>query len=258
MRRIQQCTTASLFLMTLSAAVETWFSNKASDDYFHSSQELLVTIFPIAMGNLELLANHYFPVFWGLITSTVLQLPLWSIFAVAAIYFSYLLMTDPPEMKKYGKDFENLEMWSRSAFPDNDTYLDRKDFTNRSRNDDSLHTANVKLELLSPQLIVEDNAQKAEDRADIMNTSISEIIPEAYEKSEFNDPRGDVRSAYVEPEIWEPSPSLYSDAEDTPNTQRAYKDEIDEFDEFCDYLEYTENNFFEEEYASQKILKINK
>ena len=135
--------TGSLFLMTLSAAAETWFSSKTGHGLVLSSHELLETLFPTALENIELSAKAYFPIFWGLATSTILQLPLWSIFAIATIYFSYLLMTDTSEIKRYGKDFNNLEMWSRLAHGDSALYLDRRQIHGKSVTDETIHTDNV-------------------------------------------------------------------------------------------------------------------
>ena len=161
MRRIQQYMTGSLFLMTLSAAAETWFSSKTGHGLVLSSHELLETLFPTALENIELSAKEYFPIFWGLATSTILQLPLWSIFAIATIYFSYLLMTDTSEIKRYGKDFENLEMWSRLAHGDSDLYVDRHQIHGKSVTDESIHTDNVKPALSTLDLLLDDEAIKS-------------------------------------------------------------------------------------------------
>mgnify|MGYP004366634963 CR=1 FL=1 len=97
--------------MTLSAAAETWFAGVSSNQsLFLPSYDLLKILMPTAINRFELVGLEYFPMFWGLLTSTVLQLPLWSIFAVTSVGYSYLLLSDPTEIKRYGKNFENLEI----------------------------------------------------------------------------------------------------------------------------------------------------
>ena len=255
MRRIQQYMTGSLFLMTLSAAAETWFSSKTGHGLILSSHELLETLFPTALENIELSAKEYFPIFWGLATSTILQLPLWSIFAIATIYFSYLLMTDTSQMRRYGKDFENLEMWSRLAHGDSDLYVDRHQIHGKSVTDESIHTDNVKPALSTLDLLLDDEASEAEDIETIIDNSISNIVSEDYEQQDQNRSQKELRSAYVTPEIWEPIPYTDNKIVNKIDNQTDAKDEIDEFDDFCEFLKYTEANFDEEEFNTLKILK---
>jgi len=255
MRRIQQYMTGSLFLMTLSAAAETWFSSKTGHGLVLSSHELLETLFPTALENIELSAKEYFPIFWGLATSTILQLPLWSIFAIATIYFSYLLMTDTSEIKRYGKDFENLEMWSRLAHGDSGLYLDRRQIHGKSVTDESIHTDNVKPALSTLDQLLDDEAGEAEDIETIFDNSISDIISEDDEQQDQNRSQKELRSAYVTPEIWEPIPYTDNEIVNKIDNQTDAKDEIDEFDEFCEFLNYTEAQFDEEEFNKTQILE---
>ena len=255
MRRIQQYMTGSLFLMTLSAAAETWFSSKTGHGLVLSSHELLETLFPTALENIELSAKEYFPIFWGLATSTILQLPLWSIFAIATIYFSYLLMTDTSEIKRYGKDFENLEMWSRLAHGDSGLYLDRRQIHGKSVTDESIHTDNVKPALSTLDLLLDDEVGEAEDLETIIDNSISDIISEDDEQQDQNRSQKELRSAYVTPEIWEPIPYTDNEIVNKIDNQTDAKDEIDEFDEFCEFLNYTEAQFDEEEFNKTQILE---
>ena len=255
MRRIQHYMTGSLFLMTLSAAAETWFSSKTGHGLVFSSHELLETLFPIALENIELSAKEYFPIFWGLATSTILQLPLWSIFAIATIYFSYLLMTDTSEIKRYGKDFENLEMWSRLAHGDSDLYVDRRQIHGKSVTDESIHTDNVKPALSTLDLLLDDEASEAEDIETIIDNSISNIISEDDEQQDQNRSQKELRSAYVTPEIWDPIPYTDNQIVNKIDNQKDIKDEIDEFDDFCEFLNYTEAQFDEEEFNKLKILE---
>ena len=255
MRRIQQYMTGSLFLMTLSAAAETWFSSKTGHGLVLSSHELLETLFPTALENIELSAKEYFPIFWGLATSTILQLPLWSIFAIATIYFSYLLMTDTSEIKRYGKDFENLEMWSRLAHGDSALYLDRRQIHGKSVTDESIHTDNVKPALSTLDLLLDDEASEAEDIETIIDNSISNIISEDDEQQDQNRSQKELRSAYVTPEIWDPIPYTDNQIVNKIDNQKDIKDEIDEFDDFCEFLNYTEAQFDEEEFNKLKILE---
>jgi hypothetical protein len=255
MRRIQQYMTGSLFLMTLSAAAETWFSSKTGHGLVLSSHELLETLFPTALENIELSAKEYFPIFWGLATSTILQLPLWSIFAIATIYFSYLLMTDTSEIKRYGKDFENLEMWSRLAHGDSGLYLDRRQIHGKSVTDESIHTDNVKPALSTLDQLLDDEAGEAEDIETIIDNSISDIISEDDEQQDQNKSQKELRSAYVTPEIWEPIPYTDNEIVNKIDNQTDAKDEIDEFDEFCEFLNYTEAQFDEEEFNKTQILE---
>ena len=255
MRRIQQYMTGSLFLMTLSAAAETWFSSKTGHGLVLSSHELLETLFPTALENIELSAKEYFPIFWGLATSTILQLPLWSIFAITTIYFSYLLMTDTSEIKRYGKDFNNLEMWSRLAHGDSGLYLDRRQIHGKSVTDESIHTDNVKPALSTLDLLLDDEAGEAEDLGTIIDNSISDIISEDDEQQDQSRSQKELRSAYVNPEIWEPIPYTDNEIVNKHGNQTADKDEIDEFDDFCEFLNYTEAQFDEEEFNKAQILE---
>jgi len=247
--------TGSLFLMTLSAAAETWFSSKTGHGLVLSSHELLETLFPTALENIELSAKEYFPIFWGLATSTILQLPLWSIFAIATIYFSYLLMTDTSEIKRYGKDFENLEMWSRLAHGDSGLYLDRRQIHGKSVTDESIHTDNVKPALSALDLLLDDEVGEAEDLETIIDNSISEIISEDDEQQDQNRSQKELRSAYFTPEIWEPIPYTDNEIVNKLDNQTDAKDEIDEFDDFCEFLNYTEAQFDEEEFNKAQILE---
>ena len=247
--------TGSLFLMTLSAAAETWFSSKTGHGLVLSSHELLETLFPTALENIELSAKEYFPIFWGLATSTILQLPLWSIFAIATIYFSYLLMTDTSEIKRYGKDFENLEMWSRLAHGDSGLYLDRRQIHGKSVTDESIHTDNVKPALSALDLLLDDEVGEAEDLETIIDNSISDIISEDDEQLGQNRSQKELRSAYVNPEIWEPIPYTDNEIVNKLDNQTDAKDEIDEFDDFCEFLNYTEAQFDEEEFNKAQILE---
>ena len=189
MRHIQKYTTGSLFLMTLSAAAETWFSSKTHHGLFLSSHELLKTLFPTATEKLELSGNENFPIFWGLAASTILQFPLWSIFAISTIYFSYLLLTDSSDTQRYGKDFENLQMWSKLNFEDSGLYLDRRHSDEHPLKDESIQVANSKLELSSHQTILDDEAVESEDLGTIINNSISEITCEDDEEHYQNGSR---------------------------------------------------------------------
>jgi hypothetical protein len=255
MRRIQQYMTGSLFLMTLSAAAETWFSSKTGHGLVLSSHELLESLFPTALENIELSAKEYFPIFWGLATSTILQLPLWSIFAIATIYFSYLLMTDTSEIKRYGKDFNNLEMWSRLAHGDSALYLDRRQIHGKNVTDKSIHTDNVKPALSTLDLLLDDEAGEAEDLGTIIDNSLSDIISEDDEQLDQSRSQKELRSAYVNPEIWEPISYTDNEIVNKHGNQTADKDEIDEFDDFCEFLNYTEAQFDEEEFNKAQILE---
>ena len=241
--------------MTLSAAAETWFSSKTGHGLVLSSHELLETLFPTALENIELSAKEYFPIFWGLATSTILQLPLWSIFAIATIYFSYLLMTDTSEIKRYGKDFENLEMWSRLAQGDSGLYLDRRQTHGESVTDERIHADNVKPELSTLDLSLDDEAGEAEDLETIIDNSISDIISGDDEQKNQNRSQKELRSAYVTPEIWEPIPYTDNEIVNKLDNQTNAKDEIDEFDDFCEFLNYTEAQFDEEEFNIVQILE---
>ena len=259
MRRIQRCTTGSLFLMTLSAAAEAWFASKTSHGLYLSSHELLRTLFPTAIQHVDVLGNEYFPIFWALITSTILLLPLWSIFAIFSLYFSYLLMTDSSELKRYGKDFENLEMWSRLAHQDSALYLDRDQIDDTSLKDESIDTVTDKLEFSASNLLLDHEADEVEDLKKIIDNSISTIIAADDEEYDENRPQRELKSAHVDPEIWEPIPFIDNDTLNRLDNQTAYKDEIDEFDEFCEFLTNTETEFDEEEFYKIELLeKINK
>lgn len=258
MRHIQKYTTGSLFLMTLSAAAETWFSSKTHHGPFLSSHELLRTLFPTAMENIELLGNENFPILWGLAASSILQLPLWSIFAISAIYFSYLLVTDTAETQSYGKDFENLQMWSKLNFEDSALYLDRRHSDDQNLEDKNIHVENSKLELFSNQLILDDGEAETEDLGTIINNSISEIICEDDDEHSKNGSRKELRSAYVDPKISEPIPSTNNDHVNDPNNKKHYKDEIDEFDDFCDFLNFMETQFDQEKFDRSRLHKNKK
>ncbi len=258
MRHIQKYTTGSLFLMTLSAAAETWFLSKTHHGLFPSSLELMKTLFPTAMENIELFGNDNFPILWGLAASTILQFPLWSIFAISAVYFSYLLLTDSSETQMYGKDFENLQMWSKLNFEDSALYLDRRPSDDKNLEDQKAHVVNSKLEIFSHQLILDDEAAEKEDLATIINNSISEIICEDDEEHDQTESRNNLGSAYVDPKISEPVPSTDNEHLDGANNQNYYKDEIDEFDDFCAYLNYMGTQFDEEELDKLRLFKNKK
>ena len=258
MRRIQQYTTASLLLMTLSAGAETWFSTKTNQDFFISSHELLKSLIPTAMENIEMLGNEYFPLFWSLTASTILQLPLWSIFALTSIYFSYLLMKDSSRMKRYGKDFENLEMWSRLAHEDSALYFDKLESHDKTLNDESIDNAPFRSEISSPDLLLNHDPGEAEDPATIIDNSIFEIISDDDEVNNQIGSRQELSKTCVDPDISRPIPASDSEIINRSDTKNAQKDEIDEFDEFCEFLNNMEENFMAENFYKTQSLEETK
>ena len=258
MRNVQKYATGSLFMMTLSAAAEVWFSNKTNNEFFLTSHSLLGKIFPIPMAKIELFCTENIPIIWGIATTTILQFPLWSIFAISAIYFSYLLLTDTSELDTYGKDFENLQMWSKSNLEDSALFLDKHKIDEQGIENESVQTANTKLALLSHELILDDDIAEEEDLEKIINNSISEISTEDVEESEPTGSQKELRSAYVDPELSE----LNSTTDNVPindlDKEKTYKDEIDEFDEFSEFLNYTKKTFDQEELSKTRIAENKK
>ena len=246
MRNVQKYTTGSLLMMTLSAAAEVWFSNKTNHDFFLSSYELLGTIFPINMAKIESFCTENFPILWGAASTTVLQFPLWSIFAISTIYFSYLLLTDTSELDTYGKDFETLQMWSKSDLEDSALFFDKHKINEQGIDEESVQTANTKLALLSHKLFLDDDIASEEDLKNIINSSISEINAEDVEERTSESSQRELRSAYVDPEISELISTTDNETINELANQRTYKDEIDEFDEFSKFLDHTKKTFDEE------------
>tara|TARA_Y100000589_G_scaffold312855_1_gene333616 strand:- start:2981 stop:3763 length:783 start_codon:yes stop_codon:yes gene_type:complete len=246
MRNVQKYTTGSLLMMTLSAAAEVWFSNKTNHDFFLSSYELLGTIFPINMAKIESFCTENFPILWGVASTTILQFPLWSIFAISTIYLSYLLLTDTSELDTYGKDFETLQMWSKSDLEDSALFFDKHKINEQGIDEESVQTANTKLALLSHKLFLDDDIASEEDLKNIINSSISEINAEDVEERTSESSQRELRSAYVDPEISELISTTDNETINELANQRTYKDEIDEFDEFSKFLDHTKKTFDEE------------
>ena len=246
MRNVQKYTTGSLLMMTLSAAAEVWFSNRTNHDFFLSSYELLGTIFPINMAKIESFCTENFPILWGVASTTILQFPLWSIFAISTIYLSYLLLTDTSELDTYGKDFETLQMWSKSDLEDSALFFDKHKINEQGIDEESVQTANTKLALLSHKLFLDDDIASEEDLKNIINSSISEINAEDVEERTSESSQRELRSAYVDPEISELISTTDNETINELANQRTYKDEIDEFDEFSKFLDHTKKTFDEE------------
>ena len=204
------------------------------------------------MAKIESFCTENFPILWGAASTTILQLPLWSIFAISTIYLSYLLLTDTSELDTYGKDFDTLQMWSKSDLEDSALFFDKHEINEQGADEESVQTANTKLALLSHKLFSDDDIVSEEDLKNIINNSISEINAEDVEERTLKGSQKELRSAYVDPEI----SALISTTDHEPINELAskstYKDEIDEFDEFSKFLDYTKKNFDEENYSKTK------
>ena len=149
-------------------------------------------------------------------------------------------------------------MWSKLNFEDSALYLDRRHSDEQNLEDETIQVENSKLELFSHQITLEDEAAEAEDLGTIINNSISEIICEDDEEHYPNGSRRELESAYVDPEISEPTISTDTEHVDGSDNQKYYKDEIDEFDEFCAFLDYMETQFDGEEFDKSRLSKNKK
>ena len=149
-------------------------------------------------------------------------------------------------------------MWSKLNFEDSDLYFDRRHSDEQNLEDETIEVANSKLELFPQQTILDDEVAESEDLGTIINNCISEITCEDDEEHYQNGSRKQLRSAYVDPEISEPTTSANNEHIDGSDSQKYYKDEIDEFDEFCAFLDYMETQFDEEEFDKSRLSKDEK
>ena len=264
MKRIQFYTTGSFLLMTLSAAAETWFAGVSDhNSIFLPGYDLLKILFPGAVLKLSNLGSEYFPVLWGFLTSTVFHLPLWSIFAFASIGFSYLLMTDPTEIKRYGKNFENLELWAAASFQDDGATAKNNALQAVDAERQDKKTAYVDPDVWCPLPSPEDQLKQCRWEELPNEYKISEVVPgdmESFsEKNNLYSPRQfneSLKSAHVDPDIWMPIISSEDEQPFINREQGLPKDEIYEFDEFCEFLNYTEARSDDENSDEEQLLRL--
>ena len=115
MRYIRLYTITSFFLMTLSAAIETWIATISGDhSLLLASYDLITFIAPASMNELERFSQGYFPFIWKIIFFTILQLPLWSFFAFLSAGFLYALLLDPPDLDPESVNVQELDIWTTS------------------------------------------------------------------------------------------------------------------------------------------------
>ena len=256
MKRIGLYITGSFFLMTLSAAAETWFS-PAMESYsvFFPSIDLLKILFPAATGVLEDVAQEHSPLVWEVLISTVFQLPLWFIFAILASIFSYILMTDKSELEISGNNSKIFDIWTTITPYEDETDSKLGSLINRRIEDAIKKPAHGDPEIWNPSLELEgDKFETLSKRAissyeipdfkltheDIIINSGDEPI---VQKIEFESKK----SIHVDPELWTPvSPSAKerSGLEDKKDLHREEKFEIDdlvyEFDKLNEFLNYSD------------------
>ena len=256
MKRIGLYITGSFFLMTLSAAAETWFSSTTENySVFFASIDLLKILFPAATGVLEEVAQEHSPLVWEVLISTVFQLPLWFIFAVLASVFSYILMTDISELEISGSNSKIFDIWTTITPYEDESDSKFGSLINRRIKDASKKPAHGEPEIWNPSLTLE---------GDIFET-LSKRAISSYEIPDFKLAHEDIvinsddetiiqkieseskKSIHVGPELWTPEsqpPKEYSGLGEKKDIYMEEKFEIDdlvyEFDKLNEFLNYSD------------------
>ena len=256
MKRIGLYITGSFFLMTLSAAAETWFSSAAKGhSVFFPSIELLNILFPLATGALETVVQEYSPLVWEVLIATLFQLPLWSIFAILASIFSYILMTDSSAREISGNNSKAFDIWTTITPYDDEGDSKLGSLINRRIEEAIKNPALGAPEIWNPSFPLEGSTFETAPKRPISSYEIPDFKLSKEDTVINSDDEIIVRKAefeskasiHVAPDVWNPAAPSTQELGDFDGKKDFYgqeKFEIDdlvyEFDKLNEFLSYND------------------